>query len=94
MDFECGRLGVIEPELINKIVVGVEQIMTHLEMLEGELNNTPSQLFFPERSYVSSNFNGIFYPLKKAGDYVSKGMHVGYITDFFGKHVQEYLGQH
>ncbi len=89
MDFECGRLGIIEPHLIEKITYGVERILIELKMAEGELDASPSQLFFPERAYVSSDFEGIFYPLKKSGDYVSKGMHVGYVTDFFGKHIQE-----
>ena len=33
---------------------------------------------------MSSTKTGIFYPLKYGGDYVSKGMKIGYITDFFG----------
>ncbi len=89
MDFECGRLGLIEPHHIEKIVLGVERIMVSLNMTQGKMEEVSGQTFFPVRSYVSSEHDGIFYPLKKAGDYVSKGAHLGYVTDFFGKHIQE-----
>ena len=89
MDFECGRLGLVEPELVDKIVQGVEGILKELGMTEGQPAKREGQAFFPVRSYVNSEHNGIFYPLKEAGDYVTKGTHLGYITDFFGKHIQE-----
>ncbi len=89
MDFECGRLGLVEPHLIKRIVTGVERIMLSLKMTAGELVETTGQVFFPVRSYVESGHDGIFYSLKKAGDYVSKGTHLGYVTDFFGNHLQE-----
>ena len=31
----------------------------------------------------------MFYPLKTGGEYVTEGMKVGYITDFFGKTLDE-----
>lgn len=89
MDFECGRLGLVEPELVEKIVSGVEDIMIELKLMAGKIQEPSGQTFFPVRSYVSSEHDGIFYPLKKAGDYVSKGTHLGYVTDFFGNHLQE-----
>ncbi|GAB5528073.1 MAG: succinylglutamate desuccinylase/aspartoacylase family protein [Roseivirga sp.] len=89
MDFECGRLGLIEPHLIEKIVSGVERIMNKLNMTQDSAEEVSGHTFFPVRSYVSSEYDGIFYPLKKAGDYVTKGAHLGYVTDFFGKHLQE-----
>ena len=89
IDFECGRLGLVEPDLVTKITTGVERIMTSLKMTEGKLESRAGQTFFPERAYVSSEHEGIFYPLKKAGDYVAKGTRLGYITDFFGKRLQE-----
>ena len=89
MDFECGRLGLVEPELIDKIVVGVERIMIQLGMADGQLTTQEGQTFFPVRSYVESEHSGIFYPLKEAGDYVTRGTYLGYVTDFFGKHLQE-----
>lgn len=89
IDFECGRLGLVEPELVAKITTGIERIMTYLKMKEGKLAEFMGQTFFPTRAYVDSDYDGIFYPSKKAGDYVTKGTHLGYVTDFFGKHIQE-----
>ena len=89
IDFECGRLGLVEPDLVAKITTGVERVMTYLKMTEGTLEDFKGQTYFPKRAYVSSEHDGIFYPSKKAGDYVAKGVHLGYVTDFFGKHIQE-----
>ena len=89
MDFECGKLGIVEPDLVERVTLGVERLLMHLGISKGTVEPQAGPTFFPTRSYVSSEFDGIFYPLKRAGDYVSKGAKVGYITDFFGKTLQE-----
>jgi predicted deacylase len=38
---------------------------------------------------ITSDVNGIFYPLVTRGAYVQKGMKVGYVTDYLGKTVLE-----
>ncbi|WP_221420261.1 succinylglutamate desuccinylase/aspartoacylase family protein [Fulvivirga sp. M361] len=45
--------------------------------------------FIEERSYINSAHTGFFYPLKSSGDYVKKGMKVGYVTDFFSETKEE-----
>ncbi|MEL7339131.1 MAG: M14 family metallopeptidase [Bacteroidota bacterium] len=89
VDVECGKLGMIEEPLIEKIVMGVKSLMKHLEMIEGEPLASAGVLLFEERFSLSSKHTGIFYPLKSSGDYVQKGMKLGYITDFFGQVVEE-----
>ncbi|MEL6675565.1 MAG: M14 family metallopeptidase [Bacteroidota bacterium] len=84
MDIECGRLGIVEEERVEKIVTGVLELLKYVRLQEGTAVLTPGTLIFHERSYLSSPESGIFYPLKSSGDYVEKGMKLGYITDFFG----------
>ena len=89
VDVECGRLGIIEKEYVDKIVEGVEGLLSHLKMLNGEATATHKMVFIEERIYQSSLHTGFFYPVKSSGDYVIKGMKIGSITDFFGKTLQE-----
>ena len=88
-DIECGRLGMIEPEFVEKIVSGMENLLSHLEMVDSAPMPIDQTIFVGERSYVSSSHTGIFYPVKSSGDYVSEGMKLGYITDFFGKELTQ-----
>ncbi len=84
-DIECGRLGMIEPESVQKIVTGMESLLGHLRMIDQSPIPSGETIFIEERSYISSPHTGIFYPVKSSGDYVLEGMKLGYITDFFGK---------
>lgn len=85
VDIECGRLGMIESEFVDKIVEGVESLLKHLQMVKGQPIVTEEIAFCEERFYLSSKHTGFFYPEKASGDYVIKGMKIGYITDFFGR---------
>ena len=88
-DIECGRLGMVEPESVNLIVEGLVNLMHAL----GMTNESPrkiKEVFISEtRESLKSDYTGLFYPKKSAGDYVTKGMKIGYITDFFGNKVRD-----
>ena len=88
-DIECGRLGMVESEYVNLIAEGILNLMDGLEMTN-ERPNEIGEVFISEaRSSVKSEHTGFFYPTKSAGDYVTKGMKIGYITDFFNRELQE-----
>lgn len=84
VDIECGKLGMAEEELSHKVTMGVMSLLAYLGMQEGEVLRPSKAFICKERFYQSSPTQGIFYPLKKSGDFVAKGMQLGYITDFFG----------
>lgn len=88
-DIECGRLGMVEPEFVNRIVEGLSNLMAALEMTEGKPKEVGTLFFIEKRATVKSEHTGFFYPAKTAGDYVTKGMKIGYITDFFNRKKQE-----
>ena len=85
VDIECGRLGMIEEEAVADIVEGILSMLGQLKMSSTETIKKPGIAYIWERSYVSSEFEGFFYPAKASGDFVKKGMKIGEITDFFGK---------
>ncbi|MFK7932029.1 MAG: succinylglutamate desuccinylase/aspartoacylase family protein, partial [Saprospiraceae bacterium] len=89
VDIECGRLGMIEDEFVDKIVVGVGSLLRHLKMTAGKAIQTEGIVVFPTRVGMKSNHTGFFYPIKSSGDYIKKGMKIGHITDFFNRVVEE-----
>jgi predicted deacylase len=88
-DIECGKLGLVEPDLINKIVSAVQSLLKHLRMSDGVIELNTDALLIADRSYISSDQSGVFYPLKSSGDYITKGTKIGYITDFFNRPLDE-----
>lgn len=89
VDIECGRLGIAGEYEIARIRDAIFSVLRHLEILEGNPIEVPGQLMVPVRKTFKSPQTGVFYPLKKGGDYVAKGMKVGYINDFFGNHLED-----
>lgn len=85
VDIECGRLGIPEAEAVEQVEKSVINLLKHLNFSEeSEENDQNPPIIIKNRIYIESNFDGIFYPLKSAGEYVVKGTKLGYTTDFFG----------
>lgn len=88
-DVEVGRRGQIEPANTALIVDGLLDIARHLGMLAGSPRPRAATTFVTGRHYLETEHDGLFYPLVKAGDTVEKGAPLGYVTDFFGRRVQD-----
>ncbi|MEL6253789.1 MAG: M14 family metallopeptidase [Bacteroidota bacterium] len=89
LDIECGKLGIIEDDLVEKVVDAVISVGKELKMIEGVPLTSSGAIFIENRAYMSSSHTGFFYPLKSSGDYISKGMKIGYITDFFNRKLED-----
>lgn len=90
IDIECGRLGIVEEVAVRKVEESVLNLLDYLDFFsftqpKAESN---SPIIISSRIYTASNFDGIFYPAKKAGDYVARGMKLGHVTDYFGNILQ------
>nr|WP_319394861.1 M14 family metallopeptidase [uncultured Desulfobacter sp.] len=85
VDIECGKGGLRDEDLAEKIASGVMNMLKYLGMGKGTPKSGSTCLDITRRSWIDSKFTGIFYPKKSAGYYVSKGMELGVITDFFGR---------
>ncbi|WP_192349983.1 succinylglutamate desuccinylase/aspartoacylase family protein [Algoriphagus sp. Y33] len=86
IDIECGRLGIMEQDAVDKVTGSVLNLLDYLGFLplDAKRVEVESPILISNRIYSASNFDGIFYPAKKAGDYVIKGMKLGHVTDYFG----------
>lgn len=86
---EAGHAGTTNPEDVQALVNGCMSVMRLLKMLPGSAKMIEHPVWITHVDTISSDQNGVFYPLVQRGAYVEQGMKVGYITDFFGNTVSE-----
>ncbi|HKE58814.1 MAG TPA: M14 family metallopeptidase [Pyrinomonadaceae bacterium] len=86
---EAGHAGTVEADDVNALVNGCLNVMRYLKMLPGEAAKVEHPVWIEKVMTVTSDVNGIFYPLVKRGTYVEQGMKLGYVTDYLGKPVFE-----
>ena len=62
-----------------------------LEMMPDEQKQVEVEghLFIEERFYISAQNDGIFYSKKTSGEYLSKGMKIGHVANYFGETIEE-----
>lgn len=89
VDIECGRLGMVEQQLVDKISDAVQSLLRHLGMAAGEPLADFKVAHIEDRTYLTSEHRGFFYPIKSSGDYVVEGMKLGFVTDFFNRKAAE-----
>ena len=86
---EAGYAGTVEPDDVEALVNGCFNVMRYLKMLPGSATFVENPVWIEKVDTVSSDLNGIFYPLVKRGMYVAQGAKVGTITDYTGKMLLE-----
>jgi len=86
---EAGHAGTVETDDVNLLVNGTLSTMRALKMLPGEPQVIENPVWIEKLSDVLADGPGIWYPLVKRGTYVSAGMKLGTITDYFGKVIAE-----
>ncbi|HUI58407.1 MAG TPA: M14 family metallopeptidase [Bryobacteraceae bacterium] len=84
---EAGHAGVSDADDVNALVQGCWNVARHLKMLPGQASQVEHPLWLSRVSMVTSEVDGVFYPLVGPEAYVSQGMRIGYVTDYFGKKV-------
>jgi predicted deacylase len=82
---EAGHAGTVEPRDVDALVNGCISVMRYLKMMEGQPTPVDSPVWIERLGTLTSDSNGIFYPLVTRGSYVQKGMKIGYVTDYVGK---------
>jgi uncharacterized protein len=86
---EAGYAGTVDPGDVNALVYGCENIMRYLKMLPGAAPFVEHPVWVEKVITVTGDQPGIFYPLAKRGTFAAAGMEIGYVTDYFGKVIQE-----
>ncbi|KEO74091.1 succinylglutamate desuccinylase/aspartoacylase family protein [Anditalea andensis] len=89
VDIECGRKGMVEEKYVIQAENALMNLLRHLKILDGPATYVENPVLVANRTSVSSDHDGFFYSTLTSGDYVKKGMKLGYITDFFGNHLTD-----
>lgn len=86
---ESGYLGKTDEESIRRNIDGILSVMRLFQMIEGSPLEPSQPVWIDRYEVVTSQTDGLFYPLVKMGHYVVKGQIVGRITDFLGRVKEE-----
>lgn len=86
---EAGHAGTTEADDVNALIEGCLRVARHLKMLHGPAAPVEHPLWLSRVVVLSSDLDGVFYPLTTPEAYVSKGMPIGYVTDYFGKKIRD-----
>jgi predicted deacylase len=86
---EAGHSGTVETDDVTALVNGTLNVMRYLKMLPGAAPMIEHPVWIGKIDPVTSDHEGIFYPIVQRGTYVSQGMKIGYVTDYFGNVVYE-----
>ena len=86
---EAGHAGTVDAGDVKALVDGCVNVMRYLKMMDGPPAMVESPVWIERIASITSDVNGIFYPLVARGTYVQKGMKVGYVTDYLGQTVLE-----
>ena len=81
---EAGHAGTVETDDVNLLVTGTISTMRELKMLEGPPLPIENPVWLEKTETVTSEKEGIFYPLVLRSGYVAQGEKLGYVTDYFG----------
>ena len=84
---EAGHAGVSDAADVDSLIQGCWNVARHLKMLSGPVSPVEHPVWLSRVSIVTSELDGVFYPVVGPEAYVSQGMKIGYVTDYFGKKV-------
>jgi predicted deacylase len=86
---EAGYAGTTDTDDVEALANGCFNVMHYLKMLPGSVTPVENPVWIDRVENVTSDTNGIFYPLVKRGTYVAQGAKLGYVTDYTGKTLLE-----
>ncbi|WP_229239663.1 succinylglutamate desuccinylase/aspartoacylase family protein [Echinicola soli] len=89
LSIEAGKLGSVQPVMVEMISTGVMNMLTDMGMYPSEINSSVNQKWFEAQVYLKSPSTGLFYSKIKSGDKVTKGQVLGNITNIFGEKLED-----
>jgi predicted deacylase len=84
---EAGRAGMIEPDAVNALVTGAQNVLGALKMTSRVVKPLESVVYVGADLRVRPEKPGMFFPAVARGSYVVKGQKVGSMTDYVGRDI-------
>ena len=88
---EAGYAGTTETDDVELLANGCFNVMRYFKMLPGAAPFVQNPVWLESVQTVSSDANGIFYPLVRRGTYVQKGMKIGRLTDYLDRPLADFV---
>lgn len=89
VSMEAGKLGNVQPEMVDLVKVGVYNMLHKMGMYDNATAIDIPRKYRNNQGYIRSPETGILYSELKAGDIVVNGQLVGVVKDLFGKTLAE-----
>ncbi len=86
---EAGASGMVRPQDVAALVDGCLNVMAALHMIERDVRPVAHPIWLGSGARVRAEAAGIFVPTVLGGTFVSNGMRVGTMTDYYGRPVSE-----
>jgi len=87
---EAGYAGTTETEDVELLTTGCFNVMRYFKMIPGNPTFVQNPVWLENVQSVTSNSNGIFYPLVRRGTYVQQGMKIGSLTDYLDRPLADF----
>jgi predicted deacylase len=81
---EAGGRGLLEEDFVVTHLRGMRNTLKWLHMIEGELE-LPDEVREMTTDFWRIQHEGVCYPEKAIGDFVTRGERIGQVTDWFGE---------
>jgi len=89
IDVEAGGMGIIDDEAVRAIEEGFHRTLAHLGMTKKVYSAPQNQKVLYDRQSIKSPVDGSWVALESAGNTVTRGQLLGYVTDWHGRRVFE-----
>lgn len=86
---EAGHAGVSDADDIDALIQGCWNVARYLKMMPGRSAAIEHPLWLSRVVILSSDLDGVFFPIARPEAYVNQGMSIGYVTDYFGKKLRD-----
>ena len=88
---ESGGSGETDIESVQYIENGIVNVLRALKMTEGETNVANPVVYLSIEESVTCHSDGLLYSMVECGQTVSKGALLGYVTDYFGNLIEDFI---
>lgn len=86
---ESGQQGILKMEEVETHLIGLRNILVHLDMMSGQVVNTVKRTFLDSQPAIRSEVEGMWYPTVSLNEEIKQGQVVGHIRDYFGQNIAE-----
>jgi predicted deacylase len=86
---ESGQQGILNLEDAERHLTGLRNVLVHLGMMDGKIVDTVQRMISEEHIAIRSEYEGMWYPSVKLGEWAKQDQVIGRIRDYFGEPIAD-----